>query len=33
MSAPASKAMDNLAFQQGTEFTQLVAAVDLIIRF
>ncbi len=27
------QAMDNPAFQQGTKFTQLVAAVDLIIRF
>jgi hypothetical protein len=26
-------ALDNPAFQQGTKFTQLVAAVDLIIRF
>ena len=33
MSAPASQAMDNPAFQQGTKFTQFVAAVDLIIRF
>jgi len=27
------QAMDNPAFQQGTKFTQLVAAVDLIVRF
>ena len=27
------QAMDNPAFQQGTKFTQLVAAVDFIIRF
>ncbi|HZQ01482.1 MAG TPA: outer membrane beta-barrel protein [Reyranella sp.] len=27
------QAMDNPAFQQGTKFTQLVAAADLIIRF
>jgi len=26
-------ALDNPAFQQGTKFTQLVAAMDLIIRF
>jgi hypothetical protein len=25
--------LDNPAFQQGTEFTQFVAAADLIIRF
>jgi hypothetical protein len=26
------QAMDNPAFQQGTKFTQLVAASDLIVR-
>jgi hypothetical protein len=26
-------ALDNPAFQQGTKFTQLVAAMDLIVRF
>ena len=27
------QAMDNPAFQQGTKFTQLVAAVDFVVRF
>jgi hypothetical protein len=27
------QALDNPAFQQGTKFDQLVAAIDLIIRF
>jgi hypothetical protein len=30
---PDQYALDNPTFQQGTKFTQFVAAMDLIIRF